>query len=218
MGSIRVVVAGYGPVYRAGLSAVLPTSDPEGRVAILAGASGLTKTVGLVRLLHPDVVITDLHFPEDDPYPVQRITNAYPGTRVLLLADGCDSSKIQSGWSQGASGYLSRPALPEDIFTALRTIAAGERYLEPGFAPAPVSELSGREELSEREEEVLRLLAAGYTNAEVARRLVISPRTVETHRSNLQRKLGLRTRAELARAAFSGGIAALPVLEESTSA
>lgn len=219
MGSIRVIVAGYGPIYRAGLSQVLPNSDPAARVAVLAETGRLVKTIGLVRLLHPDVVITDLNFPEGDPSAVGSITNAYPGTRVLLLVDSCDGTKIQRAWSQGASGLITRPTPIEEIITALKTISAGERYFQAGFGSEPEAHASdGRSVLSEREIQVLRLIAAGYTNVEMAGRLVISPRTVETHRSNIQRKLGLRTRAELARAVFSDGIAALPVLVESTSA
>lgn len=219
MGSIRVIVAGYGPIYRAGLSAVLPTSDPEGRVAVLAETGDLAHTLSLVRLLTPDIVITDLNFTEQDPHPVRRITNVSPGTRVLLLADRSDGLKIQRAFDEGAAGYIDRPAMTEEVLAALRTIASGGRYVGRGFEPAHVSTLSGHQgELSDREQEVLGLLASGYTNAEIARRLVISPRTVETHRSNIQRKLGLRTRAELARAVFSGRISAPALLEESSSA
>lgn len=219
MGSLRVVVAGYGSIYRAGLCHVLPTSAPEASIAVVGEAGDFARASALIRLLRPDVIVTDLGFHDEDRVPIPRLADAHPEARILVLTDPLDPWAASAALAQGASGYLMRPAAPDELLGALLAVGAGETFVDPRFRPEPMHLVRGNDpHLSDREQEVLQLLAVGHTNAEVARRLVISPRTVETHRSNLQRKLGVRTRAELARFAngFRGTV--VEALEGSTSA
>lgn len=220
MRSMRVVVAGFGPIYRAGLCTVLPSSAPGAKVAVVGEAGDFSRATALVRLLRPDVIVTDLGFPGADRVPVPRLANAHPEARILVLTDPVDPRTASAVLAEGASGYLIRPAARDEVLDALLTVAAGENFIDPRIHPEPIHLVARGDDrhLSDREREVLQLLAVGHTNAEVARRLVISTRTVETHRSNLQRKLGVRTRAELARFAYGFRGAVVQALEGSTSA
>lgn len=219
MRSVRVVVAGFGPIYRTGLSAVLPTFGTPLRIAVIAEAGELRRSTALIRLLGPDVILTDLSFPGEDRSPARRLRAAHPAARLLVLAPGSDRADVRSAFDQGATGYVLQPADKDTLLDALQAIVTGDQYLDPrlDFLTSGSLDLDERA-LSDREQEVLQLLALGYTNSEVAARLVISVRTVETHRSNIQRKLGVRSRAELARAAFREGIAALTLTEQTTTA
>ncbi|MDQ3963552.1 MAG: response regulator transcription factor [Actinomycetota bacterium] len=218
MRSLRVIVVGFGPIYRAGLCAVLPTSGEEMNVSVVGVSEDLAGATSLTRLLRPDVVVTDLDFSERDP--IAALKDACPPIRILVLGESRDPARAAGSLSQSVDGYLARPIAKEDLLDALFSVAAGESVVDPRLTmPTPLMRrgLKGAS-LSEREHEVLRLIALGHTNAEVAAHLVISVRTVETHRSNIQRKLGVRTRAELAGAAFRERIAALNFTEQTTTA
>lgn len=187
---------------------MLPRTSTGVPIAVVGQAPDLSKAVRLVGLLHPHAIVTDLDFPGEDRYPLTRLREASPRSRVLVLSERDEAPIVRAAFDQGAAGYLVCPTGTGDVVGALRTIVAGERYLDDRLRSAVLQNLEGSEaQLSEREGEVLEQLAAGYTNAEIAARLVISIRTVETHRSNIQRKLGVRTRAELVTAAFSKGMA-----------
>ncbi len=220
MSSLRVVVAGFGPIYRTGLCAVLSTTGNDTDVAVVGVTGDLRKAEALVTLLRPDVIISALVFPGEDLRPLPRLLDGSPASRVLVLSDRSDPGAIRGALDDGAAAYVLRDASKDDLLSALHAVAAGRRYLDPRIGPVPLRHLKRtRKELSEREREVLRFLALGYTNSEIATCLVISVRTVETHRSNLQRKLGVRTRADLARAAWHEGVGPLlPIDRQTTSA
>jgi DNA-binding NarL/FixJ family response regulator len=210
VGSVRVVVTGNGPVYRSGLCAVLPTTDREGTVAVVGEAGDFRRSQALVALLHPDVIISSLSFLDEERHPLARLLGASRRSRLLVVTDRSDRTSVRAALEDGASGYILRDIMREELLTAVRRVAAGKRHLDPRLGELTLVGLDRpRDSLSEREREVLQLLALGFTNSEVAARLVISTRTVETHRSNIQRKLGLRSRAELARAAWREGLDAL---------
>ncbi|HEV3472218.1 MAG TPA: response regulator transcription factor [Actinomycetota bacterium] len=218
MSSLRVVVAGYGPIYRAGLCAVLPTNEDGTTVAVVGAAGDLRKARSLATLLRPDVIVTDLLFPGEDPHPIPRLLEGSPESRVLVLSERSDPEAIQAALDDGVSGYVLRNAHKDDLIVALHEVAAGRRYLDPRIGRLPQRHLQlTPKQLTEREREVLKFLALGYTNSEIASCLVISVRTVETHRSNLQRKLGVRTRAELARAAWREGVGPLLPTDRQTT-
>lgn len=209
MASIRVVVAGYGPIYRAGLCATLPTHDPNRGVAVVGATGDLDRAVSLVKLLRPTVILSDLNFAGRDA--LVELTDACPSSRVVYLSGiGRRGKVLPARWPMLAA-HLHAPIDTDDLLEVLSAVAAGVSFVDPGsqrprpvrHAGTPVARWNARG-LTNREQQVLQMIALGYTNTEVAERLVISVRTVETHRSNIQRKLGVRSRAELAHAAFRG--------------
>lgn len=208
--SIRVVVAGYGPIYRAGLCSTLPTHDPSRGVAVVGATGDVDRAVSLVRLLRPAVILTDLDFAGRDALP--ELTEACPSARVVLLSGMGRSSEVPLVRRSGVAAHLHAPIDIDELLDALSAVAAGVSFVDPSPEPAlrraaPIGGWDALREargLTQREYQVLQMIALGHTNTEVAEQLVISVRTVETHRSNIQRKLGVRSRAELARAAFRG--------------
>lgn len=134
---------------------------------------------------------------------IQRLRGTHPGAGIVVLSNAADVAAVTAAFEAGASGYILEQAEPAEFLEGLRRVARGERYLEPSLGAAlalracPSSEERGTPALTPRERDVLRLIAAGHTNAEIAAQLCIAVRTVETHRSNLQTKLGVRSRAEL---------------------
>lgn len=223
MRALRVVIAGFGPIYRAGLCSVLPTSGAEPGVTVVGVAGELRRARSQIRLLGPDVILTDMRFPDSSGEPLlaslTTLGDAHPEAELVVLTDVADAVVIRRAFSDGAAGYILRPVESADLRAALRTVADGSRYLDPRLGDlAPRSLELPAADLSQRELEVLQLLGLGHTNGEIAQRLVLSIRTVETHRSNIQRKLGIRTRADLARVALRQAGAAFARHSQTSSA
>jgi DNA-binding NarL/FixJ family response regulator len=140
------------------------------------------------------------------------LLQAVPDTKVLVLSMQDDPRYVREAFDAGASGYVLKEAADSEVVSAVRAVAAGERYVHPVLgarliaAEAEERKRAEVDPLSEREREVLRLLALGHTNQEIAKMLYISVRTAETHRAHIMQKLGLSSRAELVRYALSEGL------------
>ena len=207
---IRVVIVDDHAVVRAGIRLLL-----EGQEGIEVVAEGGTaeEAVRAARLEQPDVVLLDVVMPgETGIEATPKVLAAAPNARVLILSMQDDPSYVRQAFAAGAHGYVLKEAADVEVVQAVREVAAGARYIHPALgarlAIAAVDAAAERatDPLSEREHEVLRLLALGHTNQEIAKQLFISVRTAETHRAHIMRKLGLATRAELVRHALAHGL------------
>jgi two-component system response regulator NreC len=209
--AIRVVICDDHAVVRSGLRAILATED---RIDVIAEAATVAAAVKAARDLHPDVFIMDLSLPDGTGLDATRlILEASPTTHVVILTVHDDVAYLRESFAAGAIGYLNKEAADLELVFAVRQAASGRRYVDPRLAadllsdPVESSRLAGPGgELSEREEDVLRLIARGYTNAQMAEELFLSIRTIETHRAHVQQKLGVRNRAALVRAATEAGL------------
>jgi two-component system, NarL family, response regulator NreC len=180
-------------------------------------ADGL-EAVQLVQKTKPDVLLLDLMIPRLHGLEVTRqVRKENPNTRVIILSMHADEPYVMEALRNGASGYVLKDCTSADLVEAVRTVAAGRRYLSPilaeraltGYVEHPgESELDVYETLTNRERLVLQLAAEGKTSGEIATALFISPRTAETHRANLMRKLNLRSQTDLVRFAIRRGIIA----------
>jgi DNA-binding NarL/FixJ family response regulator len=166
----------------------------------------------------PDVVLMDLAMePVDGVAATRELRATMPEIEVLAVTSLIDSSRVQAALEAGATGYLIKDAAPEELAVAIRAAQRGEVHLDAAIARRLMESLSSRSavpdpfaELSEREVEILRLIADGHANKEIARRLVISERTARTHVSNILRKLGLSSRTQAALLAVREGLASQP--------
>jgi two-component system response regulator NreC len=162
--------------------------------------------------LQPDVVVIDVEMPGIGGIDgAGRIRERAPGTRILVLSMHDRPQDVRRAFDAGADGYLPKAAADEDLVRAIRAVAAGERYVHPSLGAAlaaPPPSAGPIDDLTEREREVLRLLALGHTNQEIAERLIVSVRTVESHRAHVMGKLRVTTRAGLVRAALDAGLMA----------
>lgn len=214
MSPIRVLIADDQPLARAGFKAVL---EATGGVQVVAEAQDGDQAVELARRHDPDVVLMDVRMPGTDGI---EATRRMPNQKVLILTTfGLDDYIIEA-LRAGASGFLLKDAPVEELVRAVRTVAAGDAQLSPAVTrrlleqvarrlPAAVSRDSGAlADLTERELEVLRLLAAGMSNAEIAAALVVSEPTVKSHVSNVLQKLGLRDRVQAVIYAYENGLVA----------
>jgi two-component system response regulator NreC len=197
-------------VVREGLRALLERQDD---IDVVAEAGSVTEAVESDA--HPDVVVADLVLPDDRGADVvRRLRERHPDAAILVLTMVDNPTDVQLCLAAGARGYLLKETASTELVDAVRRVAAGADYLQPslGAALAKWREAPGRvharaiDELTPREREVLRLIALGHTNAEIATMLYVSVRTVENHRASVLRKLGLRTRAELVRHANDAGL------------
>ena len=205
----RIVLADDHAVVRSGLRLLLDRTDGLEVVAETGDAeSALRSTLGH----KPDVLILDLNMPGEltSLEAIPRVAEVSPGTRVVVLTMQEDPEFARRALQAGAAGYVLKEAADSELVEAVRRAAAGDTYLNPrlgaALAAAPAAGPGPPDDLSEREVEVLRLIALGHTNAEIAAQLYISIRTVETHRAHIQQKLGLTTRAELVRHAIDAGL------------
>lgn len=199
-------------VVRAGLRTILE-DDPT--IEVVGEAATADEAVVLAGAVRPDVFVLDLSLPDESGVSAtRRIRQASAGTSVLILTMHDDVAYLREAFEAGAAGYVLKKAADVELLLALRTVAAGERYVHPALGAALLDQESVPDpprrpavpELSARESEILRLLALGHTNPEIAGSLHLSVRTVETYRSNIQLKLGVRSRAELARLARESGL------------
>jgi DNA-binding NarL/FixJ family response regulator len=214
MDMIRVLIVDDQPLARAGFKAVL---EATGAIKVVAEAENGERAVEQARRHDPDVVLMDVRMPGMDGIEATRLM---PHQKVLILTTfGLDEYIIEA-LRAGASGFLLKDAPVDELVRAVRTVAAGDAQLSPEVTkrlldqvahrlPAAVQRDTGAlAQLTEREREVLRLLAAGMSNAEIAAALVVSEPTVKTHVSNVLQKLGLRDRVQAVIYAYENGLIA----------
>jgi two-component system response regulator NreC len=201
--TITIVVADDHAVVRGGLRRLL---DAEPDFRVVAEAGDVEETKARVAEHRPEILLLDLHMPGGGSLPALRaIRDASPATGILILTMQDDPGYAREAMSRGARGYVLKEAEEADLLHAVRTVAAGATYLQPELGARLLTQ-SVAEPLTQRERDVLRLIALGHTNSEAAEQLHLSVRTVETHRANIQSKLGSTGRAELVRHAMEHGL------------
>jgi DNA-binding NarL/FixJ family response regulator len=209
---IQVVLVDDHAVVRSGLHLLL---DAQEDIEVVGEAGNAKDAVFRARALKPDVILLDVVMPGESGIEVlPKLLKESPETKVLVLSMQDDPSYVREAFAAGASGYVLKEAVDEEVVSAVREIASGGRYVHPALgarmitAEAEERAAAEADPLSDREREILRLLALGHTNQEIARRLYISVRTAESHRAHIMQKLRLSTRAELVRYALSHGLLA----------
>jgi two-component system, NarL family, response regulator NreC len=207
---MRVVIADDHALVRSGLRMLL---ESEGDFEVVAEAGTADEAVRAARLEKPDVVLLDVVMPGRSGLDaLAEVLDAAPDAKVLVLSMQDDPRYVREAFAAGASGYLLKEAADAELVAALRAVCAGGRYVHPTLgariaaADAAAQAKAAADPLSEREREVLRLLALGHTNQEIAKMLFISVRTAETHRAHIMQKLRLSTRAELVKYALAEGL------------
>jgi two-component system response regulator NreC len=198
--AVRVVIADDHTMVRDGLRVLL---DMEPDLEVVAEAGGVAAAMSSLEAQAPDVLILDVHLgAENGLDAMPTLLDASPTTRVLVLTMQDDPAFARKALRAGASGYVLKEAPRSELIEAVRAVARGQTYLHPQLAARLVLEGEPAGGLTPRELEVLRLIALGHTNVQIAADLFLSVRTVETHRANLQGKLGVSGRAELVRCAL----------------
>ncbi|MFE9747369.1 response regulator [Saccharothrix saharensis] len=214
MSAVRIVVADDHQVIRAGYAALLDT-QPD--FTVVGTASDGEEAVRTCRELSPDVVLMDVRMPGVDGIEATRRLGGPDGPRVLILTTFDLDEYVYDALRAGASGFLLKDVTAERLFDAVRVVAAGEALLAPTvtrrligeFArlrPEPTTPAPALSTLTPRETQVLRLIAEGLSNTEVAARLVVTEETVKTHVSRVLNKLGLRDRTQAVVAAYESGL------------
>ena len=208
----RILVADDHEIVRQGVRAVLE-AQPE--FTVVGEATSGLEVPGLVDRLRPHVLILDLMMPGLNGLEVTRqLHRQFPGLRILILSMHGTESYVLEALRSGAAGYLLKTGSSAEILEAVRTVVAGKRYLSPPLSERAIEAYAERaqgasdvyETLTTRERAVLQLVAEGHSNNAAAERLGISPRTVETHRANVMRKLGLQSQVDLVRYTLRRGI------------
>jgi DNA-binding NarL/FixJ family response regulator len=203
---IRVLVTDDHAVLRTGITALL---EREPDITVVGDAATADQAVSRARALQPDVILLDVVMPRKSGFEaLPELHEVAPEAQVIMLSMQTNPSAIRKALNSGAAGFVAKHASDTDLIDAIRRVAAGSGYVDPALGGDLVVSDSAAltEELSERERDVLFLLALGYTNQEVAGQLYISVRTVDTHRAHVMRKLKLQTRAELVLYALANGL------------
>ncbi len=213
-GKIRVLIVDDHAVLRSGLHLLL---DAQSDIEVVGEAGDVKEAVFETRDKQPDVVLMDVVMPGQTGIEgVPLVLKEAPQAKVLVLSMQDDPHYVREAFAAGAAGYILKEAVDAEVVGAIQRVAAGDHYVHPALGArliAAEAQEKAREEadpLSDREREVMRLLALGHTNQEIAKMLYISVRTAETHRAHIMQKLRLSTRAELVRHAIDQGL-----LEES---
>jgi two-component system response regulator NreC len=207
---IRIVIVDDHAVVRSGLRLLL---EAESDLEVVAEAGDAREAVLTVRAEKPDVVLLDVTMPgESGIEALPKLLHEAPEAKVLVLSMQDDPRYVREAFAAGASGYVLKEAADAEVVGAVREVAAGNSYVHPTLgarmitAEAEARAAAESDPLSDREREVLRLLALGHTNQEIAKQLFISVRTAETHRAHIMQKLRLSTRAELVRYALANDL------------
>jgi two-component system response regulator NreC len=208
--AIRILIVDDHAVIRSGLRMLL---DAEQDLEVVGEAGDMRNAVFEARALKPDVILMDIVMPGASGIEAtSAVLEESPDSKVLVLSMQDDSRYVREAFSAGASGYVLKEAADAELVGAVREVAGGGRYVHPELgarlvaAEADERAKAEADPLSDREREVLRLLALGHTNLEIAKQLYLSVRTVETHRAHIMQKLRLETRAELVRHAIDQGL------------
>jgi two-component system, NarL family, response regulator NreC len=209
---VSVLVVDDHAVVRAGLRLLI---DREQTMVVVDEAADANEAIFRVMEHKPDVLLIDVTLPgESGIDAIPKLLAASPGTKILVLSMHDDPRYVREAFAAGASAYVLKEAADAEVVAAIREVAAGGSYVNPVLgarmvaADAKEQAEAKADPLSEREHEVLRLLALGHTNQEIAKSLYISVRTAETHRAHIMQKLGLVSRAELVRYALAKQILA----------
>ena len=205
-GAIRVVIADDHAVVRRGLRQLL---DMDQGFEVVAEAADLAGARRYVRGHHPDVLVLDLNLPEGLSLgAIPEMRSECPETQIVVLTMQNEPAYARQALAAGALGYVLKEAAESELIEAVRRAAEGEPYLNPRLGARVAAEVASGppDGLSQRELEVLRMIALGHTNAEIAQELYVSVRTIETHRAHIQQKLGLGSRSELVRYALHHGL------------
>jgi len=216
--TIRVVLVDDHAIVRTGLKAVLADA-PE--IDVVGEASGGNEAVDLLGRIAADVVVMDLSMSEGDGLTATRtITARGDGTRVLVLTMHAEEAYLEAVLEAGASGYLGKATADRDLVEAVRAVDRGEIFVQPTAARVlaqgarrrdeQATERARYERLTDREREVMRLIAEGYTAPEIGEQLAISPKTVDTYKQRVNDKLGLTHRADYVKLALKLGLLQVP--------
>ncbi|HUI73114.1 MAG TPA: response regulator transcription factor [Spirochaetia bacterium] len=217
--SIRLLIVDDHSIVRKGIKALLAT---ENDMQVIGEAENGAEAVDKAASLKPDVVLMDLVMPEMDGIEAtRRITTDLPGTKILVLTSFAADDKVFPAVKAGALGYLLKDSTPDQLLEAIRQVHKGEPSLEPSIARKVLQELShpgqGKqttEPLTERELDVLRLIAQGMSNKEIATKIFVAEWTVRSHVSNILGKLHLASRTQAALYALRSGLASLDDLPQ----
>jgi two-component system, NarL family, response regulator NreC len=208
--SIRVLIVDDHAVVRAGLRMLI---DAEEDMETVGEAGSVRDAIFEARSSLPDLVLMDVVMPgESGLEGLPKLLHERPDLKVLILSMQDDPRYVREAFAAGAAGYVLKEAADAEVVQAIREVAAGGRYVHPELgarlitAEAEAERRAEADPLSDREREVLRLLARGYTNQEIAKQLYISVRTAETHRAHVMQKLRLASRAELVSYALANGL------------
>jgi DNA-binding NarL/FixJ family response regulator len=212
--TIRVLIVDDHAVVRAGLHLLL---DAEDDIETVGEAGDARQAIFEARSTKPDIVLMDVVLGDESGIDLTpELLHEQPQARVLVLSMQDDPRYVREAFAAGARGYVLKEAADTELVTAIREIARGGSYVHPALgarmaaADAAAADAEEHDPLSDREREVLRLLALGHTNQEIAQMLFISVRTAETHRAHIMQKLRLETRAELVRYALAQGLLSEP--------
>jgi DNA-binding NarL/FixJ family response regulator len=208
--TLRIVLAEDHKVMREGLRMVL---NRESNMEVVGEADNGLVAIRLAQELRPDVVVMDVSMPElNGLKATERLKTQRPDTKILILTRHADSSYVQQLLRSGASGYVLKQSASEELVRAIRRVVAGQTYLDPAVIKQVVARIGDRgpagtvgKNLSKREEDVLRFVALGFLTREIAARLNISIKTVETHKANAMTKMGMSSRIDIVRYAVLHG-------------
>ena len=214
MSKLRIVLADDHALLRAGLAVLI---NAQSDMEVVAQASTTDEAMAAVTDTQPDVLVLDLTMPGGSSVKaIEGLRQQCPQTKILVLTMHDDPAYLRSTLAAGSSGYLVKTASDAELLSALRTVAQGRKAINLSLSPDEMQTVlgavanktghSGPAVLSEREQEVLQLLARGHTNQKIADKLFLSVKTIETYRSRIGEKLGLRDRAELVTYAMKVGL------------
>ena len=211
---VRVLIVDDHAVVRTGIRLMLvqePDIEPVGE------AGSAREAIFEARSVNPDVILMDVVMPDGNGLEaIPTLLHEHPDVKILVLSMQDDPRYVREAFDAGARGYVLKEAADVEVVTAVREVARGGRYVHPELgarliaADADAARKAEEDPLSDREREVLRLLALGHTNQEIAQQLFISVRTAETHRAHIMQKLRLTSRAELVRYAIAQGLLEQP--------